>query len=166
MLSASRPSAEKLLRTDAVLSRTETENLAVAICQVRRFIGGLSQKPGNCGVWSKRYSFLGRRRCAQPLACSSRFQQELEHDRNAHSAAGTEAQGRLGRPSQPHRHSVAYIRSWIHRCRKKHLVAADASWNLAADREGLAPKKSVVGLDCNLVATTTGSSEDAPRTTG
>ena len=43
---------------------------------------------------------------------------------------------------------------------------ADACWNLAADRESQAPKRSVVGLDCNVVATTTGSSEDAPRTMG
>ena len=43
---------------------------------------------------------------------------------------------------------------------------ANARGNLAADRAGRAPKKSVVGLDCNAVATTAEFFEDVPRSRG
>jgi hypothetical protein len=43
---------------------------------------------------------------------------------------------------------------------------AHARGNLGADREGRAPKKSVVGLDCNAAAKTAKLFEDAPRSAG
>jgi hypothetical protein len=43
---------------------------------------------------------------------------------------------------------------------------ADAHGNLAADREVPAPKKRVLGLDCNAATTTVEFFEDAPRSTG
>ena len=43
---------------------------------------------------------------------------------------------------------------------------AHARGNLGADRAGRAPKKSVVGSDCNAAAKTAKLSEDAPRSKG
>jgi hypothetical protein len=43
---------------------------------------------------------------------------------------------------------------------------ANARGNSGADRVGRAPKKSVVGLDCNARATTAEFFEDAPRSRG
>ena len=43
---------------------------------------------------------------------------------------------------------------------------AHARGHLAADQEGLAPMRSVVGRDCNAAATTTKFVADGPRSTG
>ena len=43
---------------------------------------------------------------------------------------------------------------------------ANARGNLGADREGRAPKKSAVGLDCSAAAKTVELFEDAPRSRG
>jgi hypothetical protein len=46
------------------------------------------------------------------------------------------------------------------------MPLATAPGDSEANREGRAPKKSVVGLDCNALAKTTKLFEDAPRSRG